>query len=164
MSELRVRKRRRLREKEIRALSEEISAKVGLQVFGLEDTVDMAEGPDFEVVFVSNLILAFVMDGKSFLTVRGLLKYPATKSYVTVDMGAIKFVINGADVMGPGIVDADEGIVPGDYVWIRDEKNLKPLAVGAALVTGVEMKAKRPGKLVKSLFYVGDKLWKYDER
>ena len=164
MSELRVRKRRRLREKEIKALAEEISSKVGAPVFQVGDTVDMAEGPDFDAVFVDNQIVAFVKDGKSFLTVRGLLKYQAAKAYATVDMGAIKFVINGADVMGPGIVDADESIAVGDYVWVRDVKNLKPLAVGVALTTGSEMRSKKPGKAIHSLFYVGDKLWKYDER
>jgi len=164
MSELRIRKRRRLREKEINALANEISAKVGAPVFGIGDTVDMAEGPDFDVVFVGNQVLAFVSQGKAFLTVRGLLRYQVSKAFATVDMGAIKFVINGADVMGPGIVDADPDIKPGDFVWVRDEKNLKPLAVGEALVSGAEMKAKRPGKAIRSLFYVADKLWKYDER
>jgi len=164
MSELRVRKRRRLREKEIKALSEEISIRAGMEVFSTKDTVDMAESSEFDVIFINGEIDAFVMKGKAYLTVRGLLKHPAAKSFVTVDMGAIKFVINGADVMAPGIMDADEGIMPGDYVWIRDEKNKKPLAVGEALMQGTEMKTKKPGKAVKSLLYVGDKLWKYEEQ
>ncbi|MDD1746938.1 MAG: RNA-binding protein [Methanomassiliicoccales archaeon] len=163
MSELRVRKRKRLREKELRALSEEISSKVGVQVFTLEDTVDQAESSDMYLVFVNGEIDAFIIQGQAFLTVRGLLKYPATRSFVTVDMGAIRFVINGADIMGPGIVEADEGIRPGDMVWIRDERNRKPLAVGQALVTGAEMASKKPGKAIKSLLFVGDKLWKLEE-
>lgn len=145
-------------------MSEDISSKVGAGVFGLEDTVDLAESSEFDVVFVDNEIDAFVKDGRPFLTIRGLLRYPCTRSFVTVDMGAIRFVINGADIMGPGIVEADEAIQPGDYVWIRDEKNRKPLAVGEALVNGSEMRAKRPGKAIKSILYVGDKLWKYEER
>jgi PUA-domain protein len=164
MSELRVRKRRRLREKEIKAMAEEISTKAGVEVFGLQDTVDLAESTEYDVIFVNNEIDAFVQNGKPFLTVRGLLRYAASRSFATVDMGAIKFMINGADVMGPGIVEADEGIQPGDYVWVRDEKNRKPLAVGSALVTGAEMQAKKPGKAIKSILYVGDKLWKYEER
>jgi len=164
MSELRVRKRRRLREKEIKAMSEEVSSKAGIEVFSLQDTVDLAESAEYDVIFVNNEIDAFVQNGRPFLTIRGLLKYPATRSFATVDMGAIKFVINGADVMGPGIVEADEGIKPGDYVWVRDEKNKRPLAVGTALVTGAEMRAKKPGKAIKSIIYVGDKLWKYEER
>jgi PUA domain protein len=48
-------------------------------------------------------------------------------------------------------------------VWIRDERNRKPLAVGQALVTGAEMASKKPGKAIKSLLFVGDKLWKLEE-
>jgi len=164
MSELRVRKRKRLREKEIKALHEEISQKTGAPIFSLKDTIDSAESSDFEVIFVNNEIDAFILNGKAFLTIRGLLRYPPAKAFVTVDMGAIRYVINGADVMGPGIMEADEGIVPGDYVWVRDEKNKKPLAVGEALVTGAEMHSKKPGKAIKSIFFVGDKLWKFEER
>jgi len=29
---------------------------------------------------------------------------------VVVDPGAVKFIINGADVMGPGIIEADPDI------------------------------------------------------
>jgi len=164
MSELRVRKRRRLREKEVKALADELLVSTGLPIFKVGDTVDVAESPEYEVIIVENQIIGFIQEGKAFLTIRGLLKYPVTKSFVTVDMGAIKFVINGADVMGPGIVDADISIQIGDYVWVRDEKNKKPLAVGRALITGTEMKEKKPGKAIKSIIFVGDKLWKFDER
>ncbi len=161
---MRVRKRRRLREKEVKALAEELLASTGIPIFKVGDTVDVAESPEYEVIVVENQIIGFIQEKKAFLTIRGLLKYPVTKSYVTVDMGAIKFVINGADVMGPGIVDADVGIQTGDYVWVRDEKNNKPLAVGRALITGAEMGEKKPGKAIKSILFVGDKLWKFDER
>lgn len=163
MSELRVRKRGRMREKEIKSMSEAISAMVGCEVFTTKDTVDMAESSEFNVVFVNNEILALVIQGRPFLTVRGLLKYKPTKRYVTVDMGAVPYVTKGADVMGPGIVDADPGIQPGDFVWARDMKFLKALAIGEALVTGEEMAQKKPGKALKSIAFVGDKLWKYGE-
>jgi PUA domain protein len=164
MSDIRIKKRGRLREKEIKALSEEISQKVGIQVFTLKDTIDKAESSDFDVIFVNNEILAMVISGKAFLTVKGLLKYNPPRSFVTVDMGAVPFVVKGADIMGPGIVDADKEINPGDFVWVRDVKNLRALAIGEALISGMEMLQKKPGKAIKSIHYVGDKLWKYDER
>jgi PUA domain protein len=74
-------------------------------------------------------------------------------------MGAVKYVSNGADIMAPGIVDADKEIVVDDLVWIRDEKNLQPLAIGRALMTGIEMIQNNKDKAVKSLHYVNDKLW-----
>jgi len=163
MSEIRIRKRHRLREKEVRALTDEISPRVGVEVFGPSDTVDRAESSDFDVIFVDGEVRALIQDGKAFLTVRGLLRYRPAKSYVTVDMGAVPFVSKGADVMTPGIVEADPSIKEGDFVWIRDVKNRVPLAIGRALVSGEEMAKRQPGKAVKNIHFVGDKLWKYGE-
>lgn len=163
MSELRLRKRHRLRLKEISSLADRIDAALGTESFGEKDVVDLAEGPEFEAVFVNGKILAFTPDGTPFLTVRGLLEYRATKRFVTVDMGAVRFVYNGADVMGPGIVDADPGIGEGDLVWVRDVNNLRPLAVGRALMDSAAMKLKTKGKAVASVHHVGDKLWQLDE-
>jgi PUA-domain protein len=160
---MRIRKRHRLKRKEIKRYSEDISSQIGVSVFTEEDIVDLGTGPDFDVIYVDGKILAFVHQQKAFLTVRGLLKYGAEKKHVTVDMGAVGFVANGADVMGPGIVNADGGIQEGDFVWIRDENNLKPLAVGKALAPGSDMVGKEKGKMVQSLIYVGDKLWKLDD-
>lgn len=163
MTEIRLRKRHRMRQKEIAALAARIEAATGGKVFSALDTVDMAEGPDFDAVMVDGKVLAVVIGGIPFLTVRGLLRYGALKRYVTVDMGAVKFVANGADVMGPGIVDADPSIAEGDYVWIRDERNKRPLAIGRALVPADAMLSKVKGKAVASVHFVGDKLWLVDE-
>jgi len=81
-----------------------------------------------------------------------------------VDMGAVPYVTNGADVMGPGIVEVDPDIKEGDMVWIRDMTHKRPLAIGKALVSAEVMAAKAPGKAIKNLHFVGDKIWKYDER
>lgn len=162
-TELRVRKRGRMREKDVKVMAETLSTMLGVQVFGDEDVVDMAESTDFQVVFVNNEILALVIEGRPFLTVRGLLKYKPTKRFVTVDMGAVPFVTKGADVMGPGIIDADPSIQIDDFVWVRDMKFFKGLAIGRAIATGTDMLKKQPGKAIKSIVYVGDKLWKYGE-
>ncbi len=163
MSELRLRKRHRLRQKEIASIAERIDGALGTKSFSFDDVVDMAEGPDYEVVYVNGKILAFLPEGFPFLTVRGLLAYPATRRFVTVDMGAVRFVYNGADVMGPGIVDLDASIKIGDLVWVRDVKNSRPLAVGRALMDAAAMRSKEKGKAIASILHVGDKLWQVDE-
>ncbi len=129
---------------------------------GRED-IDLAEAGEWRLLIADDEVRGILVGGRPVLTVRGLLAYPATKGYVTVDMGAVRFVYNGADVMSPGVVDADPGIRPGDLVWVRDEKNRRPLAVGEALMAGPEMVASEKGKAVKSLHHVGDSLWKLDE-
>jgi PUA-domain protein len=163
MSEIRIKKRHRLREKEIKLLEEEIRDRLGAEPFKAGEAVDRAESTEFDVLFIGNQVQGIIYQGKAFLTVRGLLKHPAAKAYVVVDMGAVPFVTKGADVMGPGIVDADPEIKVGDLVWVREMKFSKALAIGEALANGDEMLAKKPGKLVKSIAYVGDKLWKYGE-
>jgi len=75
-------------------------------------------------------------------------------------MGAVKFVTNGADVMAPGIVDADENIIAGDMVWICDETHRKPLAVGVAVMNGPEMIKETKGKAIIMKHHIGDDIWK----
>ncbi|MGQ9587512.1 MAG: PUA domain-containing protein [Thermoplasmata archaeon] len=163
MTSLRLRKRHRLRQKEIASIAQRIDGALGTRSFSEGDVVDMAEGPEDDVVFVNGKVLAFLPGGIPFLTVRGILRYGASKRYVTVDMGAVRFVCNGADVMGPGIVANDLDISVGDLVWIRDVQNQKPLAVGRALVSGETMARKEKGRAVESIHHVGDKLWQVDE-
>lgn len=163
MSEIRIRKRRRLREKEIKALDEELRSRLGVDVFAPGEPVDRAESTEFDVLFIDNQVRGLVYHGKAFLTVRGLLRHPASKAFAVVDMGAVPFVTKGADVMGPGIVDADPSIAPGDLVWIKDVKYGRPLAIGEALISGEEMRTRSPGKAIKSIHHVADKLWKVDD-
>ena len=163
MADIRIKKRKRMREKEVKALATQLKELFGTDVFTEKDAVDLAESSDFNLIFVNNDILGLIYEGKPFLTVRGILKYRPEKRAVTVDMGAVPFVTNGADVMGPGIVEADQDIAEGDMVWIRDIKNKVPLAVGVALRDGKGLAAKEKGKAIKTLHNVGDKLWKSGE-
>lgn len=98
------------------------------------------------------------------LTVRGILTFRPPDNWVEVDMGAVPYLRNGAHVMAPGVVAAAPGVQPGSPVWVRDERNRQPLAVGWALqdeqtMTGKEAK----GKAVFTLQYVGDEIWLYGE-
>jgi PUA domain protein len=164
MADIMIRKRKRLRSKEVKAYSEEIEKALGIPTFTADDAVDLAESSEFNVIYVNGEILAMVCGGRTFLTVRGLLKYKPQKKFVTVDMGAVPYVRNGADIMAPGITDADVNIQEGDMVWIRDIKNLVPLAIGISSVSGEEMRKGGKGKVIKTVHNVGDKLWKTDEK
>ena len=160
---LRVRRRTRLRRKEADTILSRLNASLGMAI-PLDDTpVDEAEAGDVRLVFRRGESLAFLVGEDVAPTVRGLLAFPARRRHVTVDMGAVAFVYNGADVMAPGIVDADSEIRAGDIVWVRDEKNGRPLAVGRALVDGPSMATERRGKAIESLHHVGDDIWRVDE-
>jgi PUA domain protein len=160
---VRFRKRRRLRRKEVAALHERLESVFGVSPFSSEAHVDRAEGPAFDILYEGGDIVALVFDAMPAPSVRGLLRSRPTRRYVTVDAGAVPFVYNGADVMAPGIVEADLQIEPGDLVWVRDQANGVPLAVGRALLSGSAMVAGRKGKAVESVHHVGDRLWKLAE-
>lgn len=159
MPELRLRRRQRLRRKEVEALASELRASLGVDTFGPEDPVETGDAGGDTVAVLQGKALVIYIGGQPFLTVHGLLQFRPQARFVTVDMGAVKFLANGADVMAPGVIDADPAIVEGMSVWVRDQNNLRPLLVGTALMDGPAMVAAKGGKAVKTIHYVGDKLW-----
>jgi malignant T-cell-amplified sequence len=87
-------------------------------------------------------------------TVQTLTFFP----FVVVDMGAIKFVCNGAKIMRPGITAHDD-FTKGEYVTVKDEKFLKVLAIGRALEDSAVAFRNSKGYVVDNLHYVGDEFW-----
>jgi len=157
-------KRYRVRKKELKDLIEFMNEYFEINIENYR--IDLIEYDKFKLL-KGEEIFAFYVDNKPYLTVRGVLKYRPEKKHVTIDMGAVKFITNGADVMAPGIVEVDPYIKEGDVVWIRDEINRKPLAIGRALVDAEKMveeeKEGRKGKVIKNLHYVGDKIWNLEK-
>ena len=121
------------------------------------DIVERLEN-GINVVLINKKPTLFEFMGKMYPTLRYLLEHPCLKK-VVVDMGAVKFMVNGADVMRPGIVDVDEGIAPDEVVVIVDVTHRKPLAVGQALLSGEKIKAASFGKMIKNIHFVGDAIW-----
>jgi len=68
--------------------------------------------------------------------------------------------MNGADVMKPGIVYADERIKENDFVFVTVEGKDSPIAVGLALCNGTEMIGEK-GKAVKNIHHLKDKIWRH---
>lgn len=77
---------------------------------------------------------------------------------VAVDMGAVKHICNGADVMRPGIVSMNE-FSKGAVVTVKDMKYSKYIAVGIALVSSNEAKEMNKGAVVQNMHYIGDEVW-----
>jgi PUA domain protein len=77
---------------------------------------------------------------------------------VVVDMGAVKFMCNGANVMRPGIKNYSD-FLKDDIVCVVEESQHKFLAVGKALVNSSEMKEMPKGEVIKNLHYISDKYW-----
>lgn len=157
---MKLRKKQRLRKKEVEKLSKTLNDPFCKEIFTGNEIMDQADAEGCRILIINNEILGLIINDKPFLTLKGLLKYNPEKKYVTVDKGAVKFVCNGADIMAPGVVDVDSSVKKNDLVWVRDEEHKKPLAVGVALMNAYEMIKEKKGKAVLSVHYVGDKIWR----
>jgi PUA domain protein len=80
-------------------------------------------------------------------------------SSATVDMGAVKFVCNGANIMRPGIVSFSGEFKRGDFLSIKEVSHSKAIAVGRALENKDLAQTMTKGAAIENLHYVGDKLW-----
>ncbi len=78
---------------------------------------------------------------------------------VRIDEGAVKFIINGADVMRPGVVSYDEWGEASKLVVVKELKKGRAVAIGRALIGSAEMRAMGKGACVKNLHHVGDRYW-----
>ncbi len=160
---MKIKSRNVLRKSDEKALINDITEAFGdASAFSgkkLEDVVT----DEMEFIFVEGEPFLFKIKGKIFPTVRGALKLNPVRRRVVVDPGAVKFIINGADIMGKGIMEADQSIKVGDLVIVVEQAHGKALAIGRALVPGNEM-AGRAGKAVESIHYVGDELWKFEQK
>tara|TARA_B100001146_G_scaffold159064_1_gene140092 strand:+ start:1888 stop:2358 length:471 start_codon:yes stop_codon:yes gene_type:complete len=77
---------------------------------------------------------------------------------VIVDMGAVKFMCNGANVMRPGIKKYTE-FKKGDIVCISEESQNKFIAVGKAIMDSSELESISKGEIIKNMHYISDRYW-----
>ena len=77
---------------------------------------------------------------------------------VMVDMGAVKFMCNGANVMRPGIKKYSS-FSTDDIVCVVEESKQKFLAVGTAMIDSSEMEKISKGEVIKNLHYISDTHW-----
>jgi len=152
-------RRYHLQKAEVKQLSSELVERFGEAASeGLKGAIEIVElEGGRKVIFANGKPFLLKTSDGLFPTLTSLDQIPLKR--VVIDMGAVPHVVGGADIMAPGVVKADEGIMPNDGVVIIDERHGKPLAIGLALVAGPTMKAPR-GRAIKNLHYVGDNVWK----
>ncbi|WP_135533864.1 MULTISPECIES: RNA-binding protein [Halostella] len=157
---MQVKSRHHLRSDEIDEIEDNVAAQLDVEIDGDAYELVEFENSDDELVLVDGEPAVVYVDGEPFLTVRGANEYPPENRVVTVDAGAVSFVSDGADVMRPGIVEADEDIESGDLVAIAEESHGKVLAIGRAQTAGADMVGDS-GKVVESIHHVGDDLYEF---
>lgn len=156
---VKIKNRHRLKERDVKELAADLQTRFGADLLNGKVTADIGSVEEFTVLLVDDSIDFMMYNNKFVFTLQGLMKHQPKAKYVVIDMGAVVFITKGADVMAPGITEVDLLIQKDDVVWICDEKHRKPLATGIALMSGEEMKTKKPGKAVKTVQYVGDRFW-----
>jgi len=145
-----------LSKKEIKQLSSKI-----IEIFKIEEPFkkkDKIERKE-NIIYKDNQPVFFEQNNLIIPHLKLLLKNNFLKK-VTIDMPAVPFMIKGADLMRPGIVEIEEGIEKDQIVSIIDEKNKTPIALGITLYTSEEIKSMDKGKVIKNIHYVGDEIWK----
>ena len=118
-----------------------------LKIYELEEG-QIIIGEGLTAIKIGENYLPFLSDSGT------LAKFPS----VMVDMGAVKFMCNGANVMRPGIRSFGE-FEKGQIVCIIEESQKKSLSVGRALVSSKEMAEMSKGIVVENLHYISDKYW-----
>ena len=121
-----------------------------LKVYFIDEHTQLMTGNEITVLKINDSYLPF-LDQTEVLE-----KFP----YVMVDMGAVKFMCKGANVMRPGIKKYTE-FSKGDVVCIVEESQHKFLAVGKAVTDSSELDDMKKGEVIKNLHYISDKCWEF---
>ena len=160
----RIRKRHPMKKRDQKRELERIEGILSSSITGLDEKTKLEEGvldDGSRVILVEGEIIFFETDGVLIPTLRALLGEVVSIPKVTVDMGAVKFVVNGADIMRPGITQIEDGIKAGSIVAIVDERHGKPLAVGVSKMSSEGLRSAVSGKVIQSKHHIGDKLWEF---
>ncbi len=126
----------------------EIPKTKNLKMHRIMDNVQIFTGNDIMILKIEETYLPFLSQTSL------LEKFP----HVLVDMGAVKFMCNGANVMRPGIKSHSE-FDREQVVCVIEESQHKFLAVGKSLVPSSELETMEKGEVIKNMHYISDKYW-----
>ena len=156
--------RKPMRHKKLKPLIERLTGPLGIDADLSEAFLETASFGPWNLLIVNKSPLGMEVESPAgetitFPTLRGILEWNPTLKWCEVDLGAIPFLLNGADCMAAGIHGACDCIEEGDLIWIRDQTHGKPLAIGWAAMDAASMVEAMKGKAVKMLHHIGDELW-----
>jgi len=141
---------------ETSALLKTVSEKWGIElpkmknvkVHQILDDAQIITGDGLKILKVDEDYLPFLSE------IKMLEMFPT----VTVDMGAVKFMCKGANLMRPGIKKFTE-FEKDQIVCIVEESQHKFLAVGKSLVSSSELETMEKGEIINNMHYISDRFW-----
>ncbi len=119
-----------------------------LKVYEIDNEIQLITGKDIKILKIKDEYLPFLS------AISTLEKFP----FIQVDMGAVKFMCKGANLMRPGIKKFSE-FSKDDIVCVVEESQNKFLAVGKSEVNSSELENIDKGEILKNLHYISDKVW-----
>ena len=119
-----------------------------VKVHQILDDAQIITGDGLKILKVDEDYLPFLSE------IEMLEKFPT----VTVDMGAVKFMCKGANLMRPGIKKFTE-FEKEKIVCIVEESQHKFLAVGKSLVSSSELETMEKGEIINNMHYISDRFW-----
>ena len=119
-----------------------------LKVHQILEDAQIITGEGIKILKIKEDYIPFLSETKM------LEKFPS----VMVDMGAVKFMCKGANVMRPGIKKFTK-FEKEQLVCVVEESQHKFLAVGKAMVSSSELENMEKGEVIKNIHYISDKFW-----
>jgi len=150
-----------LREREATQLLDKFSLKLSLdikQLLGAKAQIEVADTKAAKIFFANNKPVLAVFNN-TFLPTLLFEEALRLLPKIVVNMGAVPYICNGADIMAPGVVRIEKGYKTNDYVIVADERHDKPIALAIALTDSQTVPEMQHGKIAKNIHYVGDNLW-----
>jgi len=157
----RVFKRFSVRKREVKHLLDEISQSLGIdaeKIFGSKPQIEVIDTSKNKIYLINGDPLLAMFEDIIFPTLF-FEEYISRLPKVTVDMGAVPHICNGADVMAPGIVEVNGDFNEEALVTVIDDRNKRPIAVAQSLFDSGKTRTLKKGKVFKNLHYVGDEIW-----
>lgn len=162
MKKFTIKKRHTIRKGQAAEIVSRLNAQIGAGATNFAaDTIEILETSNDNLCFYLINRKPFIMeyDGWIFPTLKGAIERPFEQRRVAVDAGAIPYVVNGADVMRPGITVVSPDVRSQAPVQVVDDRHKKPLAIALALFDAPAILASTSGKMCKTIHFVGDEIW-----
>jgi len=166
--ELKIVSRYLLSKKDRKKLEEEAEKELGKDYVAKIQEAERVEiaivkHPELSELYFLDNTLAFVrLAGDGFIpSLYYIYKANLSPSYpsIYVDAGAVPKILNGADVMVPGIKKIEGEFGPTTRVLVKELDKARTIAIGISLMSSQEIKTSQKGKAIKTLHYLGDEVW-----
>lgn len=161
MADIIIKKRHAIKKGQLTSLMTKLRESIGDDAEKyVAQMIEIAETTSkFNIYLIDKKPILMEKDEWAFPTLRGAVMRPFSGCRIIVDMGAVPYMINGADIMRPGVVSVTPDVKANRPALVVDESHGKPLAVVIPLYDAEGILALEKGKAAKNIHYVGDELW-----